>query len=149
MTIDVFKKDVPYTALLSLGYELRSKHYATSSTTDSLGAIVMGIDATAQVSHALKLLGGISTGAYVFGLDALQGRGPDNSAFLFTASLGMSVDTSAIKILPKAPVVEAEKPAVEAPRNPAVAAPPAEKPASTNARVQAGCRCRSRALLQQ
>ncbi len=131
MTIDVFKKDVPYTALLSLGYELRSKHYATSSTTDTLGAIVMGIDATAQVSHALKLLGGISTGAYVFGLDALQGRGPDNSAFLFTASLGMSVDTSAIKILPKAPAVEAEKPAVEAPKA-AVATPPAEKPATTN-----------------
>lgn len=110
LTVDVFKKNVPYTALLSLGYELRSKHYATENTTDSLGAIVMGIDTTAQISHALTLLGGISTGAYVFGLDSLKDRGPGNSSFLFTATLGLSVDTSAIKILPKQPAEQAETP---------------------------------------
>ena len=130
MTVNVFKKNVPYTALLSLGYELRSKHYATLNSTDSLGAVVIGVDATAQLSGALKLLGGISTGAYVFGLDALKGRGPDNSTFLFTASLGMSVDTSAIKILPKAPVEKEEKPekaAEEAPK-PTDAAPTSAAP---------------------
>ena len=102
MTIDVFKKDVPYTALLSLGYELRSKHYATSNTTDSLGAIVMGVDATAQVSHALKLLGGISTGAYVSAWTPSRSRARQSS-FLFTASLGMSVDTSGDQDTPQGP----------------------------------------------
>jgi hypothetical protein len=95
MTIDVFKKNVPYTA------------------------IVLGIDTTAQINHALKLIGGISTGAYVFGLDALKDQGPSSSSFLFTASLGMSVDTSAIKILPKQPAEKAETPSGKEAETPA------------------------------
>jgi len=90
LTVDIFKKDVPYTALLSMGYELRSKHFEATDVTDTLGAVVLGIDSSAQLSHSLKLLGGISTGVYVVGLDALSGRGPPISAFLFSARLGMS-----------------------------------------------------------
>jgi hypothetical protein len=101
MTVDIFKKNVPYTALLSIGYELRSKHYAASDTTDSLGAIVLGLDATAQIDSGLTLKGGLSTGAYVFGLDALQGRGPGNSAFMFSATLGVSINTAQIRLPPK------------------------------------------------
>jgi hypothetical protein len=101
MTVDIFKKNVPYTALLSIGYELRSKRYAASDTTDSLGALVLGLDATAQIDGGLTLKGGLSTGAYVFGLDALQGRGPGNSAFMFSATLGVSIDTAQIRLPPK------------------------------------------------
>lgn len=130
MTIDVFKKNVPYTALISLGYELRSKHYSapapSSGTTDSLGAIVLGLDSTVQLGDAFKLIGGISTGAYVFGLDALKGRGPSNSSFLFTADVGVSVDTAAIRIPPKRPKAEAEQPPKEEPKE---AEPAPEKPA--------------------
>ena len=122
MTVDVFKKNALYTAQLSLGYELRSKHYAAENATDSLGAIVMGIDTTAQISHALTLLGGISTGAYVFGLDSLKNRGPSNSSFLFSATLGLSVDTSAIKIPPK----QLAEPAEAASGKEAEAPPPSE-----------------------
>jgi hypothetical protein len=132
MTVDVFKKNVPYTALLSLGYELRSKHYAASNSTDSLGAVVLGIDSTAQLSRAFKLMGGISTGAYVFGLDALKGRGPLNSSFLFSAALGMSVDTAALRFSPKPPVEKAEEKAAQTPdgKTPTDAkAAPEEKPA--------------------
>jgi hypothetical protein len=101
MTVDVFKKNVPYNTLLSIGYELRSKRYAASSTTDSLGAVVLGIDATAQIDRAFGLKAGISTGAYVFGMDALQNRSPGSSAFIFSANIGLSIDTA--KILPAAP----------------------------------------------
>jgi hypothetical protein len=101
MTVDVFKKNVPYNTLLSIGYELRSKRYAASSTTDSLGAIVLGIDATAQIDRAFGLKAGISTGAYVFGMDALKGRSPGSSAFIFSANIGLSIDTA--KILPATP----------------------------------------------
>jgi hypothetical protein len=92
MTVDVFKKNVPYTATFSVGYEQRSKYYAASATMDSLGAVILGLDSTAQIGKSVKLTGGISTGAYVFGLDALKGRGPGNSAFIFDAHLGFSVD---------------------------------------------------------
>lgn len=117
MTIDIFKKNVPYTALLSLGYELRSKRYAASGIIDSLGAVVLGLDSQIQVGRAFKILGGISTGAYVFGMDALKGRGPATTAFLFSAALGLSVDLGEIKFKPrvaaaaKGGTVKAEAPA--------------------------------------
>ena len=114
LTVDVFKKNVPYTALFSLGYELRSKQFATEAVTDSLGALVLGVDATVQLNRAVKLLGGISTGAYVFGLDALTGQGPDNSSFFFTANLGMSVDTAGFEGVAAA-VVDKTEDKTEAP----------------------------------
>jgi hypothetical protein len=134
MTIDVFKKNIPYTALLSLGYELRSKRYEAADATDSLGAIVLGIDATAQINKAFALKGGLSTGAYVFGLDALQGRSPGNSAFLFSANLGVSIDAAQLRLPPKAAASSEEKPADEqaSPSPPAHTFPPA------------GCRARRR-----
>jgi hypothetical protein len=112
MTVDVFKKDVPYTALLSLGYELRSKYFAATQDTDALGAIVLGIDSTVQLNPAYKLLADFSTGAYVFGLGSLQGRGPTSNSFLFSAGLGLSVNLAAI---PPAPPKAASAKASAAP----------------------------------
>jgi hypothetical protein len=128
MTFDVFKKNVPYTALFSLGYELRSKYYAATTVTDSLGAIVLGADLSAQLGKALKLKGGISTGAYVFGLEALQARGPDSSSFLFAANFGLALDIAALKrsreALPKADDTQAQG---DATKGEAAAAKPAVK----------------------
>jgi hypothetical protein len=100
LTVDVFKKDVPYTALFSLGYENRTKYFASSDTTDALGAIVLGVDSTVQLGRPIKLLADFSTGAYVYGLNALQGLGPPSSAFLFSASLGVDVDLAAVSAAP-------------------------------------------------
>jgi hypothetical protein len=125
MTIDVYKKNVPYTALLTMGYELRSKHFATGDVTDSLGAVILGLDSSVQLGRAFKLLGGISTGAFVFGIDDLKGRGPKNSSFLFSADLGLAVETSALDFKPKP---KAEKPlgAEAAPKGPEAEAEAAE-----------------------
>jgi hypothetical protein len=145
MTIDIFKKNVPYTALLSMGYELRSKRYETAAVTDSLGAVVLGIDSTVQLDEAFKLIGGISTGAYVFGLDALKGRGPANSSFLFSANLGLSVETSALDFKPKPKLEAAEaKGVAEAPKvaepeaKAAEPAPKPEKPSFSRLALDAG-----------
>ena len=112
LTVDVFKKDVPYTALFSLGYENRTKYFASSDTTDALGAVVLGVDSTVQLSRPVKLLADFSTGAYVYGLNALQGLGPPSSAFLFSASLGVDVDLAAVSV---APPKKAEAKAEETP----------------------------------
>ena len=122
MTIDIFKKNVPFTAMLSMGYELRSKHYAATNATDSLGAIIIGLDSMVQVGNAYKLMGGFSTGAYIIGLDALKNRGPLNS-FLFSATVGLSVETSALKFTPRAP---ATKTPVPEPQTPTQALPDVE-----------------------
>jgi hypothetical protein len=130
MTIDVFKKNVPYTALFSLGYEQRSKSYAAAAATDSVGAIMLGVDATAQIDKGFTLKGGISTGAYVFGLDALQARSPSNSAFLFSANLGVSIDAAQLRTTPKVAAPSEAKPETasdaKAPEAAAPEAPPAE-----------------------
>jgi hypothetical protein len=109
MTFDVFKKNIPYTALFSIGYDLRSKYYAAAATTDSLGAIMLGVDASAQATKDIKVTGSISTGAYVFGLNALSGKGPASSDFLFDAKLGMVVQFEAFKTLLQHPTNEAQK----------------------------------------
>jgi hypothetical protein len=99
VSVEAFKKNVPYTALASVGYELRSKSYATSGTTDGLGAVVLGLDASAELSRGLKLLGNFSSGAYVYGTDALKSRGPGNSAFFFSAGLGFAIDLDYMGVL--------------------------------------------------
>jgi hypothetical protein len=143
LTVDVFKKNVPYTALFSLGYELRSKQFATEGVTDSLGAIVLGADTTVQVTRAVKLLGGISTGAYVFGLDALTGQGPASSSFFFSANVGMSVDTAGLEAVPGTAVDKAADkteapPPKAAAKEPAAAADQSAAPAFSRLAIDAG-----------
>lgn len=90
--VDIYKKNVPYTLLGSLGYEQRSKTYAAADLTDSLGSIVLGTKATARFSPYLSLSLDLDTSFYVFGLDELVGRGPASSSFMFSAGLGATFD---------------------------------------------------------
>ncbi|MDP3179291.1 MAG: hypothetical protein Q8M76_15390, partial [Spirochaetaceae bacterium] len=109
VTIDVFKKNIPYTALASVGYELRSKRYEGPDVIDSLGAVTLGLRSIAQLTQAISIEGDINSGVYVFGLDELKGRGPPNNSLLFSTSLGISID---LDCLPpkreKAPIIESE-----------------------------------------
>jgi hypothetical protein len=151
MTVDVFKKNVLYNAQLSMGYEQRTKYYAADpAATYSLGAIVLGIDTMVQIDPALALKAGISTGAYVFGLDALKGRSPSNSAFMFSANLGFAIDTAKIRLQPRrltaekateaAPAAQPASPA-EAGQGPTIepaAAPEKTKPPFSRLALDAG-----------
>jgi len=94
---DIFKKNVPYTLLLSMGYELRSKRFVEADKTDSLGAIVLGATATAKMTKSLSLVAELGSGFYTFGLDELSGRGPSSSSFMFSAGLGMTVNIDGLR----------------------------------------------------
>jgi hypothetical protein len=107
MTIEVFKKNVPYTATLSMGYEQRAKSYDAYDESDGLGSIFLGVDATMEVAKGLKILGGISSSAYVFGTDELRGRGPGSSAFMFGLNFGMVLDTAKVQRQPRQAAAEA------------------------------------------
>jgi hypothetical protein len=128
MEVEIFKKNVPYTLQLSLGYEQRSKRFEATDQTDTLGAAVLGVETAAQVGPALKLRTSFSTGVYIFGLDELKGRGPAPNSLFFNAGLGLSLDLAAIP--PRPPKVEAppaeegQEPAAEA--EPTVEAAPDE-----------------------
>ena len=97
LAVDVFKKNVPYTFLGTVGYELRSKRYTAEAATDGLGAVVLGAQTGIRATRALTLTAGLDAGFYVFGLDELRGRGPSTSSFMFSAKLGMSVDLNAVR----------------------------------------------------
>lgn len=103
LTVDVFKKNVPYTVLASIGYELRSKKYTAIDKTDTLGSIVAGASVSAQIAEGIRLTGDLSSGFYTFGLANLLGRGPKSSAFLFGLGLGAVFDLDAIRASRAAP----------------------------------------------
>jgi hypothetical protein len=118
ITIDVFKKNIPYTALASVGYELRSKRYVGPDKIDSLGAVTLGLRSIAQISQAISIEGDINSGVYVFGLDKLKGRGPKKDSLLFSTSLGVAIDLDSLPPKKeKKPMVDSEAiaPATETP----------------------------------
>lgn len=119
LSVDVFKKNVPYNLVASAGYQLRSKYYEAAGKTDALGSLVLGLKATAQAAPGIKISGDLSSGFFVFGLEELAGRGPAMESFLFSASLGVVVDTALL-----APRRRAAEPADEG--EGAVPAPPLE-----------------------
>jgi hypothetical protein len=112
MTIEVFKKNVPYTAMLSMGYEERTKSYDAYDKSDGLGSIFLGVDASMEVQKGLRILGGISSSAYVFGTSELRGRGPGSSAFMFGLNFGMVLDTAKVQRQPR-PATEAAEAAAQ------------------------------------
>jgi len=135
MEVEIFKKNVPYTLLASAGYEQRSKRFEASDTTDTLGAIVFGVETAAQIGPALDIKTSFATGVYLFGLDALAGRGPSGDDLFFRAGLGFSLDVAAIP--PRPPKVEA--PAAAPPQEaPAEEAEPEEKAAFSRLALAAG-----------
>ena len=66
LSVDVFKKNVPYNLVASAGYQLRSKYYEASDKTDALGSLVLGLKATAQAAPGIKVTGDLSSGFFVF-----------------------------------------------------------------------------------
>jgi hypothetical protein len=90
--LDIYKKNVPYTFLGSVGYETRSKRYTAADSTDSLGAVMLGAESRLSISPSLTLIMGLDSGFYVFGLDNLKNRNPAKSSFLYSADIGLSFD---------------------------------------------------------
>ena len=128
LTIDIFKKNVPYTLFTKTGLQIRSKYYEASDTTDALGSLVMGLTATAEVTPGWKIIGSFTSGVFVFRLEDLTRKSPTASEFFFDAALGVSFDTDklarAAKARAKVPSAEpAAEPAPEDAAMPAAGEP--------------------------
>lgn len=121
LTVDIFKKNVPYTALMTVGYELRSKFFAVSDSTDSLGSVILGAKVSAQVARGYTLSADLESAFYTFGIDNLMNRGPNDSAFMFSAGFGLVIDLEALRSPPAPPPASATSAAAPA----TSAAPPA------------------------
>lgn len=137
LTLDLFKKNVPYTLLASVGYELRSKYFQASAKTEALGSLVLGAKAMAEIVPGIRISTNFKSSVFVFGLDALTGRSPSSNAFFFSVDLGLSFDTKALDkyVKSRGPVEKPEAPPApaassETPPPDAPVPPPIEAPAS-------------------
>ncbi len=132
LTIDIFQKNVPYTVLLTTGYELRSKFFAASGATDSLGSIVIGTKVSAQVAPGYTVSADLKSAMYTFGLGNLLNRGPGASAFMFSAGIGVVINLEDIRANATRWMPSAEAPAGTS------AGAPASAPASASGSAPAG-----------
>lgn len=88
---DTFKKNVPYTVRLNIGYENLKRSYigATSADTevDELGAALIGLELALQATSMLKISLGAEGALYAWGIGDMGSPGTD--AVLFTARAGV------------------------------------------------------------
>lgn len=85
--VNVYKKGAPYRVLTELAYRTMSRTYP-GPTIDGLGAVILGARISADLFPSLTLNIGLDSGVYVFGIEAMTGRGPAPSSFLFQTNLG-------------------------------------------------------------
>jgi len=87
--IDIFKKNVPYTAKINLGYQELSRSYvgAADTLTDTLGSAIVGMEASAQVSSDMIVNFGIEAPLYAWGIGDL--RSPPSDALFFALKAGI------------------------------------------------------------
>lgn len=95
MVTEVFKKNVPYTATITLGYQsLKRSYLGATTTSDELAAIRLGCDAGFRFSDTFTLVGGGHLPLYTWGVGNLQS--PTDSTVFYEATLGFifSIDTT-------------------------------------------------------
>ena len=125
LLLDIFKKNVPYTVLGTVGYELRSKHYAATGESDTLGSIVLGAKISAVVARGYTVSTELQSAFYTFGMDNLLNRGPSSAAFMFSAGIGLVIDVDEINAAAAAKRSPAPSQAATPAATPAATAPPA------------------------
>jgi hypothetical protein len=104
---EVFKKYIPYTATITLGYQSLKRSYIDVTTSnDELAAFMIGLDASFKFSDNFKIMGGGKAPLYAWGVGNL--KSPDDTAILYEATLGLTVSIDTIRLPKKkpAPLVE-------------------------------------------
>lgn len=85
---EVFKKNVPYTAVITLGYQSLKRSYIEAAiTTDELASFMIGFNTSFRFSDNFKMLAGGKAPLYAWGVGSL--KSPASSTLLYEASLGM------------------------------------------------------------
>jgi hypothetical protein len=89
---EMFKKNVPYRLRVWMAYDDLSRSYiSTTTTTSTLGSVILGTQVEATLNGSLLVTAGIEGNLYSFGLGTLTGG---DSAFLFRtyAAVKMHLD---------------------------------------------------------
>jgi hypothetical protein len=87
---EVFKKNVPYRLRVWLAYQDLARSYdAGSTTTATLGSVILGTQVEVTLAGPLVLRAGLEGNIYSFGLGSLVGG---DSAFLFRSYAGLKMN---------------------------------------------------------
>jgi len=88
LVADVYKKNIPYTAQLLMGYQSLTRAYisAADTLTDELAALLLGFEVGAQVSPQLKLILGTEAPLYAWGVGDLAS--PSSETILYEVRAG-------------------------------------------------------------
>ena len=87
---ELYKKNVPYRLRLWLGYQDLSRLYtATSTTTATLGSVILGTQVEVTLAGPVILRAGLEGNVYSFGLGSLVGG---DSSFLFRSYAGHEIE---------------------------------------------------------
>jgi hypothetical protein len=86
---EVYKKNVPYTAKVHLGFQSLSRSYigTLGTSKDELGDLFVGLDLNAQVSEGLSILAGVESPIYAWGIRGLAS--PSSSTILYEVKTGV------------------------------------------------------------
>lgn len=93
---EIFKKNVPYRVRLWMSYQDLSRSFVSASTTTAtLGSVVLGTQVEVTLPGPLVLTAGLEGNVYSFGLGSLVGS---DSTFLFRtyAGIRMNLDSNPI-----------------------------------------------------
>lgn len=96
LVVDIFKKNVPYTLMTQAAYQIRSKYFAATEKTETIGSLILGARFSFQIGGGFTPTVEVSSSVFAFGSQALAGRSPDKNAIIFSAALGLSADTERI-----------------------------------------------------
>ncbi len=87
---EIFKKNVPYRVRLWMSYQDLSRSFVSASTTTAtLGSIILGTQVEVTLPGPLVLTAGLEGNVYSFGLGSLVGS---DSAFLFRTYAGVRLN---------------------------------------------------------
>jgi len=81
---DLYKKNVPYSILLTFGYQQIQRILdaeAADGSTYTLGSLILGTKITLKVSPAFSIVADLSSSIYSFGLDELLGASLSESEY--------------------------------------------------------------------
>ncbi len=89
LVADIYKKNIPYTAHVVMGYQTLKRSYIGNAATDidELGSLLLGLDLSAQVTDSLKLMVGGEIPLYSWGIGNMHS--PAASLVLYEVRTGV------------------------------------------------------------
>ncbi|MFQ3547462.1 MAG: hypothetical protein SNJ56_03920 [Termitinemataceae bacterium] len=87
----VFKKNVPYSVTITMGYQtLKRSYISTSTDSDELAALMLGLDLNSSISQRIKVTAGGEVPLYAWGVGNLQS--PASTTLLYEGRIGITIN---------------------------------------------------------